>query len=75
MVCPLTTVPNVVSRAFPSALMRATRTLSSLFAPVPNSTRPQQTYLRAALLVADHSAYHLGQLVLVRQALGSWPAV
>jgi hypothetical protein len=31
-----------------------------------------QTYLRELLLVADHTAYHLGQLVLVRQLLGIW---
>ncbi|HKT12070.1 MAG TPA: DinB family protein [Candidatus Angelobacter sp.] len=28
-----------------------------------------QTYLREALLVADHNAYHLGQLVIVRRIL------
>jgi hypothetical protein len=33
-----------------------------------------QTYVRAFLLVVDHTAYHVGQLVLVRQALDSWPA-
>jgi uncharacterized damage-inducible protein DinB len=32
-----------------------------------------QTYLRELLLVADHSAYHIGQLVLVRRLLGDWP--
>jgi hypothetical protein len=31
-----------------------------------------QTLLREALLVADHNAYHLGQLVLVRRLLGAW---
>jgi hypothetical protein len=31
-----------------------------------------QTILREALLVADHNAYHLGQLVLVRRLLGAW---
>jgi hypothetical protein len=44
-----------------------------LFAPIPQGKSPHQTYLRAALLVADHSAYHLGQLVLVRRLLGIWP--
>jgi uncharacterized damage-inducible protein DinB len=29
-----------------------------------------QTYLRELLLVADHTAYHVAQLVMVRQALG-----
>jgi len=31
-----------------------------------------QTILREALLVADHNAYHLGQLVDVRRLLGTW---
>ena len=31
-----------------------------------------QTYLRELLLVIDHSAYHVGQLVLVRRLLGDW---
>ena len=31
-----------------------------------------QTILREALLVADHNAYHLGQLILVRKALRAW---
>ena len=31
-----------------------------------------QTYLREVLLVADHGAYHVGQLVLVRRLLGIW---
>ena len=28
--------------------------------------------LREALLVADHNAYHLGQLVTLRRLLGAW---
>lgn len=31
-----------------------------------------QTLLREALLVADHNAYHLGQLVMLRKLLGTW---
>jgi hypothetical protein len=31
-----------------------------------------QTILREALLLADHNAYHLGQLVDVRRLLGGW---
>ena len=31
-----------------------------------------QTALREALLVADHNAYHLGQLVMLRRMLGTW---
>lgn len=43
-----------------------------LFAVVPNGTK--QTYLREILLVADHTAYHVGQLVALRKQLGIWPA-
>ncbi len=32
-----------------------------------------QTLLREALLVADHNAYHLGQVVDARRILGAWP--
>jgi len=38
-----------------------------LLAPIPHSDG--QTLLREALLMADHNAYHLGQLVLVRRIL------
>ena len=31
-----------------------------------------QTVLRELLLIADHNAYHVGQLVLLRRALGIW---
>lgn len=44
-----------------------------LTATVPAGTG--QTYLRELLLVADHTAYHLGALVVVRRALGAWPPV
>ncbi len=43
-----------------------------LTARVPTG-KGNQTYLRAILLVADHAAYHVGQLVAVRRALGIWP--
>jgi uncharacterized damage-inducible protein DinB len=42
-----------------------------LFGLVPTG-EGQQTYLRAVLLVVDHTAYHVGQLVAVRRALGIW---
>ena len=38
-----------------------------LMAKIPHGDG--QTYLREALLVADHNAYHLGQLVMVRRIL------
>lgn len=31
-----------------------------------------QTYLREVLLVLDHAAYHVGELVLLRRLLGIW---
>jgi uncharacterized damage-inducible protein DinB len=31
-----------------------------------------RTYLRQALLLADHNAYHVGQVVFVRKLLGAW---
>jgi hypothetical protein len=43
---------------------------TDLFAKIPHGTG--QTYLREAVLLADHNAYHLGQLVLVRRLLGAW---
>ena len=41
-----------------------------LFARIPHGTG--QTYLRELLLAADHTSYHLGQMVAVRRALGIW---
>jgi hypothetical protein len=43
---------------------------SDLYAPFPWGEG--QTLLREALLVADHNAYHLGQLVDLRRLLGAW---
>lgn len=40
-----------------------------LFAKFPHGTG--QTLLREALLVADHNAYHLGQIMLIRRILES----
>jgi hypothetical protein len=45
---------------------------SDLFRPIPHGDG--QTLLREALLLADHNAYHIGQLVLLRRLLGGWPA-
>jgi hypothetical protein len=41
-----------------------------LEAKVPHGSG--QTYLRELVLVIDHNAYHIGQLVLVRRLLGIW---
>jgi uncharacterized damage-inducible protein DinB len=41
-----------------------------LLAPFAHGTG--QTLLREALLIADHNAYHTGQIVLLRRLLGDW---
>jgi hypothetical protein len=41
-----------------------------LAATIPHGSG--QTYLREIVLTADHTAYHVGQLILVRQMLGVW---
>jgi len=51
------------------ALVKNPRT--DLFAKIPWGDG--QTILREALLVADHNAYHLAQMVDVRCLLGVWP--
>jgi hypothetical protein len=43
---------------------------TDLYAPL--SWGDGQTVLREALLIADHNAYHLGQLVTMRRLLGAW---
>ena len=43
---------------------------TDLFERLPHGTG--QTILREAFVVADHNAYHLGQLVLVRRLLDVW---
>jgi hypothetical protein len=45
---------------------------TDLYAPILHGSG--QTILREALLVGDHNSYHLGQLVLLRRMLGTWPA-
>jgi hypothetical protein len=44
---------------------------TDLVAPIPHGDG--QTILREALLVADHNAYHIGQLMIVRKLLTSEP--
>ena len=52
-------------------LQKLAREVSDLTASVPTG-KASQTYLRAILLTADHTAYHVGQLIAVRRALGVW---
>ncbi len=45
---------------------------TDLFGTVPSSG--EHTLLREALLVADHNAYHAGELGILRQVADAWPA-
>ena len=49
--------------------LAANRTID-LTARIPHGTG--QTYLRELLLIADHTAYHVGQIVALRRQLGIW---
>jgi uncharacterized damage-inducible protein DinB len=53
------------------ALQRlAANAKTDLLATIPHGTG--QTYLREILLIADHNAYHIGQIVALRRQLGIW---
>ena len=41
-----------------------------LLAEIPHA--PGYTYLREALLIADHNAYHIGEFAILRQVMGTW---
>lgn len=43
---------------------------TELYAPLPHA--PDYTILREILVVADHTAYHLGELGMMRQVLDAW---
>jgi uncharacterized damage-inducible protein DinB len=52
-------------------LKQLARETKDLYALVPTG-KDGQTYVRALLLVMDHNAYHVGQIVAVRRAIGAW---
>ena len=41
-----------------------------LLAKIPHGDG--QTYLREILLAADHAAFHIGEIIVVRRLLGAW---
>ena len=43
---------------------------TDLLSPLPHGTG--QTVLREAFLIADHAAYHTGEIVLMRRLLHAW---
>jgi len=60
---------NAFRRDLQAMIALVSKPSTDLFARIPHGDG--QTVLREALLVADHNAYHLGQLVLLRQTLGT----
>lgn len=57
-------------RADRTALQDLADTTVELADRIPHGSG--QTHMRELLLAADHAAYHVGQIVLVRRALGIW---
>ena len=53
------------------AMKQLTRDVDDLTASVPTG-EARHTYLREILLVIDHNAYHVGQVIDLRRALGIW---
>ena len=45
---------------------------TDLWAPIPQGTG--QTVAREIMVVADHNAYHIGELAIMRQVMGTWGA-
>jgi len=43
---------------------------TDLFGPVPSND--EHTVLREVLIVADHNAYHIGELGILRQVIHAW---
>ena len=51
----------------------ASETMGATFSGRPSAAVPRYVFSPAVtLLVADHNAYHLGQLVTIRRLLGAW---
>jgi len=45
---------------------------ADLLAPFAHGLDPSHNLARQAMLVTDHTAYHIGQLIFLRRALGAW---
>lgn len=46
---------------------------TDLYAPLPNSREQQHNILREINIIANHNAYHTGELGILRQIMGLWP--
>lgn len=45
---------------------------NDLLAPLPHA--PAYNIFREVVLAADHNAYHIGEIAIIRQVLGLWPS-
>ncbi|HEY6873268.1 MAG TPA: DinB family protein [Geobacteraceae bacterium] len=45
---------------------------TDLYGPIPHA--PGYTIFREVVLAADHNAYHIGELAIMRQVMDIWPA-
>ncbi len=45
---------------------------TDLFTPLPNSGRHQHNILREINIIANHNAYHTGEIGILRQTMGLW---
>lgn len=54
------------------ALRTLVREADDLHAPVPHAQEDTHTLVRQVLLVADHTSYHVGQVVVARRLLDCW---
>lgn len=64
--------------AFKNDLLAMQRLVSNpkrdLFARINHpDAKAKHTLIREALVLVDHNAYHLGELLLLRRLLGAWP--
>lgn len=55
---------------FDAAIKMVSDEDTDLLAPL--HADPEQTIYRKLLMLADHNAYHLGEMVLLRRVLGCW---
>lgn len=60
---------QTINRDLEAMVQLVQDTDNDLFAPIPHGSG--QTLLREAMLVAEHNAYHLGQIVVLRRFIGN----
>ncbi|MBF8965053.1 DinB family protein [Pontibacter sp. FD36] len=60
---------QAINRDLEAMVQLVQDTENDLFEPIPHGNG--QTLLREAMLVAEHNAYHFGQIVVLRRLLGA----